>query len=229
MTVASLHDLTLAEAADLITHAQAVAGRIHARLAGAHGGARAAAQRLHHPHAGGGPRGCAGGGSRDRARQLSRSPARHSLRREGHLRHRRRPDVRPFAHSASIACRCKDATAVAKLRAAGAVLTGKLATHEFAHGGPSFDLPWPPARNPWNTAHFTGGSSSGSGAAIAAGLVPASLGSRYRRLDPRPRRPVRHRRPQADLRSRQPRRRAAQLLFLRPLRADGAHVARTAR
>jgi aspartyl-tRNA(Asn)/glutamyl-tRNA(Gln) amidotransferase subunit A len=71
----------------------------------------------------------------------------------------------------------KDATAVAKLRAAGAVLTGKLATHEFAHGGPSFDLPWPPARNPWNTAHFTGGSSSGSGAAIAAGLVPASLGS----------------------------------------------------
>jgi aspartyl-tRNA(Asn)/glutamyl-tRNA(Gln) amidotransferase subunit A len=71
----------------------------------------------------------------------------------------------------------KDATAVAKLRSVGAVLTGKLATHEFAHGGPSFDLPWPPARNPWNTAHFTGGSSSGSGAAIAAGLVPASLGS----------------------------------------------------
>jgi aspartyl-tRNA(Asn)/glutamyl-tRNA(Gln) amidotransferase subunit A len=70
-----------------------------------------------------------------------------------------------------------DATAVAKLRAVGAILTGKLATHEFAHGGPSFDLPWPPARNPWNTAHFTGGSSSGSGAAIAAGLVPASLGS----------------------------------------------------
>src|SRR5215475_13471560 len=71
----------------------------------------------------------------------------------------------------------KDATAVARLRAAGAVLMGKLATHEFAHGGPSFDLPWPPARNPWNTAHFTGGSSSGSGAAVAGGLVPASLGS----------------------------------------------------
>src|SRR6516164_2231364 len=71
----------------------------------------------------------------------------------------------------------KDATTVARLKAAGAVLTGKLATHEFAHGGPSFDLPWPPARNPWNTAHFTGGSSSGSGAAVAAGFVPASLGS----------------------------------------------------
>ena len=71
----------------------------------------------------------------------------------------------------------RDATTVARLRAAGGVLTGKLATHEFAHGGPSFDLPWPPARNPWNTAHFTGGSSSGSGAALAAGFIPASLGS----------------------------------------------------
>ena len=71
----------------------------------------------------------------------------------------------------------EDATTTAKLIDAGAVLTGKLATHEFAHGGPSFDLPWPPARNPWNLEHFTGGSSSGSGAALAAGLVPASLGS----------------------------------------------------
>ncbi len=70
-----------------------------------------------------------------------------------------------------------DATTVAKLYDAGAVLMGKLATHEFAHGGPSFDLPWPPARNPWNREHFTGGSSSGSGAAVAAGLVPGALGS----------------------------------------------------
>jgi aspartyl-tRNA(Asn)/glutamyl-tRNA(Gln) amidotransferase subunit A len=54
---------------------------------------------------------------------------------------------------------------------------GKLATHEFASGGPSLDLPWPPARNPWNTAHFTGSSSSGSGAAVAAGFLPAALGS----------------------------------------------------
>ncbi len=70
-----------------------------------------------------------------------------------------------------------DATTVAKLYEAGAILTGKLATHEFAHGGPSFDLPWPPARNPWNRERFTGGSSSGSGAAVAAGFVPAALGS----------------------------------------------------
>ena len=71
----------------------------------------------------------------------------------------------------------EDATTASKLREAGAVLLGKLATHEFAHGGPSFDLPWPPARNPWNLEHFTGGSSSGSGAAVAAGLVPFALGS----------------------------------------------------
>jgi aspartyl-tRNA(Asn)/glutamyl-tRNA(Gln) amidotransferase subunit A len=70
-----------------------------------------------------------------------------------------------------------DATTVTKLHNAGAVLLGKLSTHEFAHGGPSFDLPWPPARNPWNRDYFTGGSSSGSGAAVAAGLAMAALGS----------------------------------------------------
>jgi aspartyl-tRNA(Asn)/glutamyl-tRNA(Gln) amidotransferase subunit A len=71
----------------------------------------------------------------------------------------------------------RDATTTARLQDAGAVLLGKLATHEMAHAGPSFDLPWPPARNPWNLAHFTGGSSSGSGAAVAAGMAPLALGS----------------------------------------------------
>lgn len=70
-----------------------------------------------------------------------------------------------------------DATTVTRLREAGAILLGKLSTHEFAHGGPSFDLPWPAARNPWKLEHFTGGSSSGSGAAVAAGLAMAALGS----------------------------------------------------
>ena len=70
-----------------------------------------------------------------------------------------------------------DAFSVARLRDAGAILVGKLATHEFAFGGPSFDLPWPPARNPWDTSRFTGGSSSGTGAAVAAGLVLGGTGS----------------------------------------------------
>ena len=71
----------------------------------------------------------------------------------------------------------RDATSVTKLKEAGAVIAAKLTTHEFAHGGPSFDLPWPPARNPWNRDHFTGGSSSGSGAAVAAGIFAGAMGS----------------------------------------------------
>lgn len=70
-----------------------------------------------------------------------------------------------------------DAFVISKLNDAGAVLLGKLALHEFATGGPAFDLPWPPARNPWNRDHHPGGSSSGSGAALAAGLAPAALGT----------------------------------------------------
>lgn len=71
----------------------------------------------------------------------------------------------------------EDATAVARLYQAGAVLLGKLATYEFAHGGPASDLPWPPARNPWHREHFTGGSSSGPGAAVAASFVLGALGT----------------------------------------------------
>ena len=70
-----------------------------------------------------------------------------------------------------------DAVCVSRLRGVGAIVLGKLSTHEFAIGGPSFDLPWPPARNPWNRNHHPGGSSSGSGAGVAAGLFPLALGS----------------------------------------------------
>ncbi|HQT75641.1 MAG: hypothetical protein B7Z80_05720 [Rhodospirillales bacterium 20-64-7] len=70
-----------------------------------------------------------------------------------------------------------DAAVVQKLRQAGAIVIGKLSTHEFAIGGPSFDLPFPPARNPWNRDHHPGGSSSGSGAGVAAGLFPLALGT----------------------------------------------------
>jgi aspartyl-tRNA(Asn)/glutamyl-tRNA(Gln) amidotransferase subunit A len=70
-----------------------------------------------------------------------------------------------------------DAVVTSKLRQAGAVILGKLSTHEFAIGGPSFDLPWPPARNPWNPDHHPGGSSSGSGAGVAGGMFPLALGT----------------------------------------------------
>jgi aspartyl-tRNA(Asn)/glutamyl-tRNA(Gln) amidotransferase subunit A len=70
-----------------------------------------------------------------------------------------------------------DAAVTRRLREAGGVLLGKLATWEFANGGPSFDLPWPPARNPWDTSRLPGGSSSGPGAAVAAGFMPAAIGT----------------------------------------------------
>jgi aspartyl-tRNA(Asn)/glutamyl-tRNA(Gln) amidotransferase subunit A len=70
-----------------------------------------------------------------------------------------------------------DADVTRRLKAGGGVPFGKLATHEFAIGGPSFDLPWPPAVNPWGGAHFPGGSSSGSGVAVTSGMLPAALGT----------------------------------------------------
>jgi aspartyl-tRNA(Asn)/glutamyl-tRNA(Gln) amidotransferase subunit A len=71
----------------------------------------------------------------------------------------------------------EDAEVIRRLRSAGAIPLGKLSLHEFAIGGPSFDLPFPPARNPWQRGHHPGGSSSGSGAALAAGMVPLALGT----------------------------------------------------
>jgi aspartyl-tRNA(Asn)/glutamyl-tRNA(Gln) amidotransferase subunit A len=65
-----------------------------------------------------------------------------------------------------------DAPVVRRLREAGAVLVGKANTHEFAFGALT-----PPTRNPWDLERMPGGSSGGSGAAVAAGLVPAALGT----------------------------------------------------
>jgi aspartyl-tRNA(Asn)/glutamyl-tRNA(Gln) amidotransferase subunit A len=87
--------------------------------------------------------------------------------------------IRTTAHSRILADNipAQDAETVRRLSAAGAIMLGKLATHEFAIGGPALDLPWPPARNPWDLRRFTGGSSSGSAAAIASGLALGALGS----------------------------------------------------
>jgi aspartyl-tRNA(Asn)/glutamyl-tRNA(Gln) amidotransferase subunit A len=71
----------------------------------------------------------------------------------------------------------KDATTTARLATAGTILLGKLAMHEFALGGPDPTCGFPLARNPWNLEYIPGGSSSGSGTAVAAGLCIGSLGS----------------------------------------------------
>lgn len=64
-----------------------------------------------------------------------------------------------------------DSNAVARLRNAGAIILGKTATTQFAYSDPAA------TRNPWNLEHTPGGSSSGSAAAVAAGMVPIALGS----------------------------------------------------
>ena len=91
--------------------------------------------------------------------------------------------VKDIIHMAGLPTRCgspafadrprpEDATVVARLREAGAVMVGKTTTHELACGVYSA-----PAANPWDTNRLPGGSSGGSGAAVAAGVVPMSLGS----------------------------------------------------
>jgi aspartyl-tRNA(Asn)/glutamyl-tRNA(Gln) amidotransferase subunit A len=70
-----------------------------------------------------------------------------------------------------------DAEVIRRLKAAGAILLGKLNLHEFAYGGSGIIGHFGIARNPWNTAHITGGSSSGSGAAVAAGLCYGAIGT----------------------------------------------------
>ncbi|MBI3636184.1 MAG: amidase [Candidatus Rokubacteria bacterium] len=75
--------------------------------------------------------------------------------------------ARAWAHSRPAA----DAAAVGRLRAAGAIIVGKTATTEFAYRDPA------PTRNPWNVGHTPGGSSAGSGAGVAARMVPLALGT----------------------------------------------------
>ena len=70
-----------------------------------------------------------------------------------------------------------DAPVVARLRAAGAIITGKLTTMEYACGLPDPTKPYPIPRNPWDTTTWPGGSSSGSGAGVAAGLFLGALGT----------------------------------------------------
>jgi len=71
----------------------------------------------------------------------------------------------------------RDAAAVWMLRVAGAILVGKTNTHEFAFGTTNDNPHYGAVKNPWNQALTSGGSSGGSAAAVAAGLLPVALGT----------------------------------------------------
>ena len=95
-------------------------------------------------------------------------------------------DIIAAAEGATTACskvldpewgRGVDAPVVARLRAQGAVITGKTATMEFAMGAPDPEGPFPIHRNPWDLERWPGGSSSGTATGIAAGLILGGLGS----------------------------------------------------
>ena len=117
------------------------------------------------------------------ARAVARE--RHAEARAGRLRgplHGVPVAIKDIIHVAGLTTTCgaapafhvaatEDATAVARLRAAGAIILGKVHTTEFAYFEPG------PTRNPWNTAHTPGGSSSGSAAAVAAQMTPLALGT----------------------------------------------------
>jgi aspartyl-tRNA(Asn)/glutamyl-tRNA(Gln) amidotransferase subunit A len=83
-----------------------------------------------------------------------------------------RPTGCGSAAMAGAAPASKDAATVARLRAAGSIILGKSTTHELACG-----VYTPPTRNPWDLERSPGGSSGGSGAAVAAGIVPGAIGS----------------------------------------------------
>jgi aspartyl-tRNA(Asn)/glutamyl-tRNA(Gln) amidotransferase subunit A len=117
-------------------------------------------------------------GARAQARVLADEAARGNLR--GPL-HGVPVGVKDIFHVAGLPTRAgsrvydvtpdQDATTVARLRAAGAIVLGKTHTTEFALADPA------PTRNPWNTVHTPGGSSSGSAAGVAARMIPAALGT----------------------------------------------------
>src|SRR6202011_3887877 len=87
--------------------------------------------------------------------------------------------VRTTAASGVFADRvpAEDAEVVRRLKAAGAVLVGKLNMHEFAYGATSVPSHFGPVHNPWRLDRIAGGSSGGSGAAVAAELCYGALGS----------------------------------------------------
>jgi aspartyl-tRNA(Asn)/glutamyl-tRNA(Gln) amidotransferase subunit A len=175
---ANLHNLTIAEAAPLLrtkrlspvelidamlTHIEAVDGVVHSFVTVAAEQARTAAREAEAEIMAGRYRGSLHGipyGLKDNFFTRGIRTAAGSRLTLNHI-----PDT--------------DATAHQHLQRAGAILLGKLSTYEYGTGNGTdlFELPFPPARNPWDPRCFTGGSSTGAGAGVAAGTTMLALGT----------------------------------------------------
>ena len=231
---AAMTDLTLlgiAEAGRLMARGEITSTAAHRGVPETHRGRGSQDRELHHRHRRSGAQRGTPGRHGDEGRPAPRTDARHPGRAEGHLRDRGHDDDRPFA-SRKDYVPAIDAETVRRLKDAGAVILGKLGTHEFANGAMTPDQPFPAVRNPWNTDYQPGGSSSGSGAAVAAAALHGRDGLRHRRLDPQSGGLLRHRRHQADLRAGQPLRHLPAHLQLRhrgPARLDDRRLRADAR
>ena len=120
----------------------------------------------------------------------------------------------------------EDAEIIRRLKGAGAVMLGKTTTHEFAAAPVTINPHYGTVRNPWDTERIVGGSSGGSGAACAAGLAPAAIGTDTGGSIRNPLLPVRGRGLQGDPRPGEPEGHLPQLLELRPPGPHDAHGAR---
>ena len=135
-----------------------------------------ARRRLHGALPGAGARG--GGRGRGGVGARRGAPARGDpVRGQGPVRLRGRAHGVRLADVRRRTCRTRDAEAVARARAAGAILVGKTQTHEFAWGITSVNELMGTAHNPWALERVSGGSSGGSAVVLAAGEVPLALGS----------------------------------------------------
>ena len=159
-------------------------------------------------------------GARDHGGPLSRPAARHPVRAEGHLCDRRHPHDQPFENLREPSSRPKtrppwrSSTRPARCCSASSRrMNSRMADRRSTCRGRRRAIRGTAIISPADRR-------AAPGAAVAAGFVPGGARLRHRRLDPRPGGAVRHRRPEADLRSGQPRRRLCQLLHLRSCRPD---------
>ena len=152
-------------------------GRAGRAAPGAHRGDRRGAERVHHRHRRPGQGGRRGDGRAPQPRRVAGAARRVPDRGEGqHRRRRRAGDARARRFFAD-RVPDEDAEVVRRLRAAGAIVLGKVALHEFAYGATTDNPHFGACRNPWDTDRVPGGSSGGSGAALGADLCLGALGT----------------------------------------------------